>query len=126
MIARTPDDEEDASRYPVDGGPVTRGEIPPDELAGLIAGIPTGGDQDDDVQHLCGCGCGTVVPTWDGVCPRTLAEIITRSLDALDRAVADATRLGAPLPGLRTGDARAAAIAVDMRRRFTDTLGGAR
>lgn len=124
-MTRTPDPDDEASRFPVDPtGPLTLGEIPADELDRLVAAIPADDDQDDDVQHLC--GCGTVVPTWDGVCPRTLAEIITRSLDALDKAVTDATRLGAPLPGLRTGDARAAAIAVDIRRRFTDTLGGAR
>ena len=53
----------------------------------------------------------------------TLAETITRALDDLDRALAEAVSLGAPVPGLSQGDARAAAVAVDARRRFTDLIG---
>jgi hypothetical protein len=54
----------------------------------------------------------------DATSPKALAEVITRSLDDLDKAIADATRLGVPLPGLSPGDARAAEVAVNTRRRF--------
>lgn len=56
IMARTPDAEEVAGRYPVDPtGPLTIGSIPEDDLADLIAGIPGDDDQADDAASgTCG------------------------------------------------------------------------